>query len=83
MAYEINQNKVIGVVVEVNQVLQSKEFNHGEALLGLSELLGRIIVSTAANHIQMQEMVTLVQDHIHKTITIGAQATQKSLIERV
>lgn len=80
MSYQIEPRKVAGVVVEANKALNGQGFNTGEVLLGLSELLGRIIVESADNHMQMREMVKVVETHLDKTITIGAQATQKSSI---
>lgn len=82
MAYEIEQRKVAGVVVEANRALAGKDFNHGEIVLGLAELLGRVIVEAAENHIQTKELLDVVQDHIVKTIQVGNAATGKSLIER-
>lgn len=83
MSYEIEPRKVAGVVIEANQALNGKGFNHGEVILGLSELIGRIIVEVADNTIQTQELVKVVETHLAKTIQIGSQATEKSLIERV
>ncbi len=80
MSYQIEPRKVAGVVVEANKALNGQGFNTGEVLLGLSELLGRIIVEAAENHMQMREMVKVVETHLDKTITVGAQATQKSSI---
>jgi hypothetical protein len=83
MAYEIEPRKVAGVVIEANQALVNKGFNQGEVLLGLSELLGRMIVEAADNQIQADEMVKVVHQHMELTIKIGSQATEKSIIERV
>ena len=83
LAYEINPRKVAGVVIEANQAISNKGFNHGETLVGLSELIGRVIVEVAATPIQSNEMIKAAIDHINKTVQVGSQATQKSLIERV
>jgi hypothetical protein len=83
MAYNIEPRKVAGVILEANQAINGKGFNHGEVIIGLSELLGRIVVECAKNRIQTQEMVKVIESHLAKTIEIGSQATQKSLIERV
>jgi len=83
MAYEIEPRKVAGVVIEANQALVNKGFNQGEVLLGLSELIGRMIVEAAENKIQADEMVKVVNQHMELTINIGSQATEKSIIERV
>ena len=83
MAYKIEPRKVAGVIREANEALNGKGFNHGEVIIGLSELLGRVVVETAQNSIQTQEMVKIIESHLAKTVEIGSQATQKSLIERV
>lgn len=83
MAYEIEARKVAGVIIETNEALNGKGFNHGEVILGLSELIGRIIVECSESSIQTQELVKVVETHLAKTIQIGSQATQKSLIQGV
>lgn len=83
MGYQIEPRKVAGVVLEANGALQGKEFNQGEVILGLAELIGRIIVEAAETHIQAQEMVKVVEEHMAKTIMIGSHARGKSIIERV
>lgn len=82
MAYEIEQRKVAGVVIEANQALSGKDFNHGEIVLGLAELLGRVIVDAAPHHIAAKELYDVAINHINKTIAIGSHASGKSLIER-
>jgi hypothetical protein len=83
MAYEIEARKVAGVIIEANQALNGKGFNHGEVILGLAELIGRIIVECSETSLQTQELVKVVETHLAKTIQIGSQATQKSLIQGV
>ncbi len=83
MAYEIEARKVAGVIIEANQSLNGKGFNHGEVILGLAELIGRIIVECSETSLQTQELVKVVETHLAKTIQIGSQATQKSLIQGV
>jgi hypothetical protein len=83
MAYSIEPRKVAGVVIEANQALQGKNFNHGEVVVGLTELLGRIIVDAAKTNVQMQELVKVVHSQLAKTIEIGSRATDKNIIHRV
>ena len=83
MGYQIEPRKVAGVVVEANAALSNKDFNQGEVVLGLAELIGRLIVETAENSIQMKELVAVVEKHLEQTIRIGSQAVGKSLIQRV
>lgn len=80
MAYQIDAHRVAAVVVEANRALDGKNFNHGEAILGLSELIGRVIVSVAKNKIQADEMRDIVMTHLNRTILIGAEAQDKRII---
>lgn len=79
----IETNKVAGVMQEAAHAVSGKGFNAGEIIVGLSELVGRIIVDTASNHIAMKDMVTAVVEHLDRTIIAGSQAQEKSLIERI
>jgi hypothetical protein len=80
MAYKIEPRKVAGVMTEANRALEGKGFNHGEVVIGLTELLGRIIVDAASNEIQTRELIKVVHDHLESTIKIGSQATHKNII---
>jgi hypothetical protein len=83
MSYNIDQLKVQGVMHECARVVSGKGFNAGEIVVGLTELLGRIVVDTATNHIAMKDMVRVIEEHLDRTITVGSQAQEKSLIERI
>lgn len=83
MSYQIDQRKVAGVVIEANQALSGKGFNHGEIIIGLAELTARIIVDASDTAIQAGELVKVAMAHIDRTITVGSQATGKSIIARV
>ena len=80
MSYQIDQRKVAGVVIEANSALNGKGFNHGEVIIGLSELIGRIIVEAADNGIQAKELAQVAANHIGLTVKIGAEATEKRII---
>jgi hypothetical protein len=82
MSYKIDPRKVAGVVVEANQAINNKGFNHGEVVLGLAELIGRVIVSVSTTPIQAQELVQVVENHLALTLKRGAEATEKSIIAR-
>ena len=82
MSYQIDPRKVAGVVVEANAALNGKGFNHGEVMIGLAELLGRVIVDVGTHHIAMDDMKKVVTDHLDRTIRIGAYATEKSIVTR-
>ena len=47
---------------------------YSEALLASAEATGRLIVEVCSNPVQMMEMVQVVDDHIRRTISVGAQA---------
>lgn len=82
MSYQIDPRKVAGVVVEANNALQGKPFNHGEVIVGVAELLGRVIVEAGRHHIQHDELKKVAFDHIDRTVRIGAFATEKSNIAK-
>lgn len=82
MSYKIDPRKVAGVVIEANQAINNKGFNHGEVVLGLAELIGRVIVSVSTTPIQAQELVQVVENHLALTLKRGAEATEKSIIAR-
>lgn len=83
MSYQIDQRKVAGVVIEANAALNGKDFNHGEVILGLSELIGRIVVEACENPIQAKELMQVAANHIGMTVKIGAEAREKRIITGV
>lgn len=83
MSYQIDQRKVAGVVIEANSALSGKDFNHGEVILGLSELIGRIVVEACDNPTQAKELCQVAANHIGMTVKIGAEATEKRIITGV
>lgn len=80
MSYQIDQRKVAGVVIEANNAISGKGFNHGEVVLGLAELLGRTIVAAVGDSIQAQELLKVAVNHVGTTIKIGAEAQDKRII---
>jgi hypothetical protein len=83
MATVLDSKKIAGVVVETSRILADKSFNRGEILIGLSEMIGRIIVDVSENSIQADELYTLCQQHMSRTIHIGSQASEKQIIARM
>ncbi len=83
MQVQIEARKVAGVVVEASRILADKGFNRGEIILGLSELIGRIITDTARTDIQAKELADVSKGHIDRAIEIGIQATQKQIVTGV
>lgn len=80
MSYEIDQRKVVGVVLEANGALGDKGFNHGEIIIGLSELIGRVIVEASDTSVQAGELMKVAIAHMDKTIRVGAEVTGKQQI---
>lgn len=74
MSYEINPNKVQGVVKEVDLLLGNGLFNTGEIIVGLSELLGRVIVKTCDTPVSMGQAAEIVSKHLTNTLYHGAIA---------
>jgi hypothetical protein len=60
--------------------LGDKGFNHGEIILGLSELIGRVIVEASDTSVQAGELMKVAIAHMEKTIRVGAEATGKQQI---
>lgn len=80
MAYEIEPRKVAGVVVEANAALRKHGFNHGEIVVGLSELVGRVIADAARTQIQADELLEVAVKHLKDTVRIGVQAKDRRII---
>lgn len=78
MNVQIEQRKVAGVAIEASRILADKGFNRGEIILGLSELIGRVIVDSVQDTLQAEELMKIVGGHISKTIDIGIQASKGS-----
>jgi len=76
----IEPRKVAGVVIEASRILADKGFNRGEIILGLSELIGRVIIDTASTGIQAKELADVSSSHINQTVQIGVEATQKRIV---
>lgn len=58
----------MGVVLEADAALKGHAFNDGEVLVGLAELIGKIIVKPGRTTIQMGDMQKVVVDHLDRTI---------------
>lgn len=74
MSYEINPNRVKGVVSECDRAIGNGIFNTGEILIGLTELLGRVIVKACDTPISMGQAAEIVSEHLTKTLYRGAVA---------
>lgn len=74
MSYEINPNKVAGVVKECDLLLGNGIFNTGEIIVGLTELLGRVIVKSCDTPVSMGQAAEVVSKHLTTTLYHGAIA---------
>lgn len=80
---QIEPRKVAGVVIEASRILADKGFNRGEIILGLSELIGRVIIDTASSDMQAKELADVSASHVNRTVQIGVEATQKRIVTGV
>lgn len=77
---QIDARKVAGVVIETGRILSDKGFNRGEIILGLVELVGRVIVETAETDIQAAELSKVAVTHLGKTVEIGVEAGKSRIV---
>jgi hypothetical protein len=80
MSIEINHKKVADVVVRCNEALSTGTYNFGEVIIGLGELIGKVIVEASQGPLQCKELTKVVVEHLDRTIHIGAEARQKQRI---
>lgn len=80
MRYDVNPKHVMGTIVEVDRVLQGKGFNQVEVMLGLQELVGRLIVEMAKTPVGADEFSTLCKEHLDSTLRVGLQAKSEPII---
>lgn len=71
MSYDINPRRVSGVINECQFALTNKNFNHGEVIIGLAELIGRCIVQSAETPIQGGDAARVVIEHLNRTLHAG------------
>lgn len=74
MSYDISPNRVKGVVTECEKIVGSGIFNTGEVMIGLTELLGRVIVKSCDTPISMGQAAEIVSKHLTQTLYHGAIA---------
>lgn len=71
MSYDINPRRVSGVINECQFALTNKNFNHGEVIIGLAELIGRCIVQSAETPIKGADAAQVVIEHLNRTLHAG------------
>lgn len=76
----IDERKVAGVVKAGLTLVSDKGFSRAEIIIGIAELLGRIIVDSAETSIQAEELAKIAHNHTDISIGIGLRATNKSII---
>lgn len=70
----IEPRKVAGVIVECNRALMGQGFNQAEAMIGLAELIGRLIVEVSKGPTQTEELMRVTREHIEATVSAGLAA---------
>lgn len=75
MEVKITPRNVMAVVIEVNTMLQAKSrdlsLNQAEVMLGLQELVGRVIVEMSINQVGADKLIDHAQKHLVDTVRIG------------
>jgi hypothetical protein len=70
----IDPRRVMGVIVEANRALNGQGFNQPEVLLGLSQLIGRVIVEMSPGPSDTEAYKELCKNHIDDTVRLGFEA---------
>jgi len=83
MNVQLEQRKIAGVVIEVSQILADKGFNRGEIIIGLSELIGRLIVDSVEDTIQAEELTKIASSRktLHGLPIMRVLRTKKNLLK--
>lgn len=76
----IDARKVAGVVKAGLVIVGDKGFSRAEIIIGLAELLGRLIVESSETSLQAEELAKIAHNHTDISIGIGLRATNKSII---
>jgi hypothetical protein len=73
----------MGVILEVDRMLKQGNFpfNTVEVMLGLQELVGRIIVDMAMTPVSASELVTHTKQHLDNTVRIGMETKGLSVLQ--
>jgi len=76
MQHTIKPRNVMGVILEVDQMLKERgrDFNTVEVMIGLQELVGRIIVDMSMTPVSAGELIVHAKKHLDDTVRIGLQA---------
>jgi hypothetical protein len=76
MQHTIKPRHVMGVIVEVDKMLKQANlpFNTLEVMLGLQELVGRLIVDMSNTSVTAQELIEHSKKHLDRTVQIGMDA---------
>jgi len=71
--HTITPKHVMAVVLEVDTMLRQKNlpFNTIEVMLGLQELVGRLIVDMATSQVSAGELVEHTKKHLDDTVRTG------------
>ena len=69
--YDVSPGNVTWVATRVAQALDGGQFNHGEVIMGVSEALGRIVVSIAETPVQGGQCLQAIVNHLNDTMRAG------------
>jgi hypothetical protein len=78
MDIQIKPRNVMAVVLEVDAMLRAKAkemgLNQAEVMLGLQELVGRVIVDMALNQVGADDLISHAKTHLDDTVRIGMRS---------
>ncbi len=69
--YIVNPDNIARIAIQTMHDLGQGQFDSMEAVMGLVEAVGRIIVDTAPTPVQAKEMLAVSMEHLHNVITAG------------
>jgi hypothetical protein len=85
MEVKITPRNVMAVVIEVNAMLQAKtkemNLNQAEVMLGLQELVGRVIVEMSNNQVGADDLVDHAKKHLDDTVRVGMQVKSQPIAQ--
>jgi hypothetical protein len=71
MKFDVNQGNVDWIVRRLNEAMGNGQFSSGEAVLGIAEFVGRVIVTLAEEPHSGFQAAQALTDHISATMKAG------------
>lgn len=81
MEQTVTPGKVIGVIIEAQKALINKGFNDAEVILGLQELVGRVIVDVSLSEIGAAVLIKYAKEHLDSTVKAGMQIKSQHMLD--